>query len=126
RGQSHQTIFIVIDATSCGVSLPFFCGCHWAAISGATVAREFLELTRRPEQNGHAVPVDALCLIVVDHSCSGPSGHFHHTVHFSDARTISGRSLPFLVGCHCAAISGATAASELVFDVLSPQQNGHW
>ena len=35
-----------------GVSFPFFVGCHWAAISGLSVAKLFVMDALRPWQNG--------------------------------------------------------------------------
>ena len=86
-----------------GVRLPFFVGCHWAAISACREANELVTETFWPAQHGQPWPLVRL-LSEASHSWSGPSGHIHQT--FLRTTTCSGVKPPFLVGCHWAANSG--------------------
>src|SRR5713101_6943583 len=55
-GHCHQT-FRSEPATTCsGVSEPFLVECHWAAMSGKSVASEFVFDTCLPAQAGQPLP----------------------------------------------------------------------
>jgi hypothetical protein len=56
REQRHQYFLFEPAPTIEGVVLPFFVGCHSAALSGAIVARELVTDTRTPAQNGQSIP----------------------------------------------------------------------
>ena len=72
-----------------GVKLPFFVGCHCAAIFGATVSRQFVTDVCTPAQQGHqsAPPSRSCSAIEATHSWSGPFLHFHVQGSFEFAGT---------------------------------------
>ena len=124
-GHFHQTRLPEPQPTPAGVRSPFFVGCHSAAISGATTAREFVEEMRLSAQNGQ--PARCRWTTCVFHTCSGPFGHFHQATLTPEPSVppSSGVRGRFLVGCHCFATSGSRVASEVSGVTRWPEQNGH-
>ena len=99
-GHFHQYLLLEPARTCTGVTLPFLVGCHWAAMSGWRAARELVTESFRPLQHGQPLPALVRLLTVVLHSWSGPAGHFHQHLLLEPAKTCSGETTPFLVGCH--------------------------
>ena len=120
-GHCHQYFPLDPATTWSAVTAPFLVGCHWAAMSGWRAARELVTEVFKPLQNEQPVPLVRL-LTVASHSWSGPSRHFHQYRLLEPARTCTGVTLPFLAGCHWAAMSGWRAARELVTDTFKPLQ----
>src|ERR1700738_3177089 len=101
-GHFHHTIWLEPTNTCSGVRSSFFCQCHSAASSGWSAARELVDETCRPVQQGHPLPDLVRCSTFTCHSWSAPLGHFHQKT-FSDPATIlSGVRGAFFVGCHWA------------------------
>ncbi len=119
----HQTRFCDPATRSAGARERLRVGCHSLAISGASVASEFVRDTRRPAQNGHAVPRDTRWLGEVIHAWSSATGQRHQAGRAEYATTSSG-PLPFFSLSHSSATSGATARSEFVTDTATFAQKG--
>ncbi len=105
-GHCHQNFFPDPATTRSGVRAPFFFGCHCAAMSGKSEARELVAETRSPLQNGHPEPLLVRLSTVACHSWSRPLMHCHQTFTFPSAVTFSALNSAFFVGCHSAASSG--------------------
>ena len=65
-----------------------------------------------------------LACVLVFHTCRPFVAQRHQTTRPEPIVTSAGRSEPFFVGCHSAAISGNINASEFVEDGRLPAQNG--
>jgi len=112
--------------TLVGLSRPFRIGCHCLASSGYNAARLFVTESLWLKQKGQRVYSLVLLTTGALHMWSGPFGHFHQTRRDEPAWILDGLKLPFFVGCHSLAISGASRASELVPSgaIKRPEQNG--
>jgi len=117
----HQTFLFDPGVTSFGVSLLFLVGCHCAAISGRLVSKQFSKQASFPEHFLQPLPLTRPAM-TAGHSC--PFSHIHQTFLCEKAVTSFGVSLLFLVGCHCAAISGRLVSKQLSKQGFCPEQYG--
>ena len=110
--------------TCCGVSVPFFSGCHCAAISE----------TGWPDHSLQRALFDRNILGIHYHSALGrisqPAAMSFltnpHTLRRLPKETLYGVQFTFFVGCHCAAISGNSVARSFSFGItIRLAQTGH-
>jgi hypothetical protein len=80
---------------------------HWGATSGMARATEFAKFDLPACADGAPRLAGHTLVGVAPHLCSGATAHCRHTERVEHATTSSGQRLPFLLGCHSRAISGA-------------------
>ena len=93
-------------------------------MSGKHEANELVTDTFSPRQHGQPLREVVRLPMGASHSWSGPPEHCHQNFLCEPATTWSGVTSPFLVGCHCAAISGKRVRREFVTEVFLPAQHG--
>jgi hypothetical protein len=93
---------------------PVLVGCHYAATSGARVARLLVTDTFRPLQHGQPVPWPTRSVGLASHLWTGPASHRHQYLVPDRDTTSAGIMSQILVKCDCAATSGARVARLLV------------
>ena len=97
--------------TSDGFTAPFLVGCHWAAMSGLTVARS-LNPGRSSWLPQYGQPLPAALLDIT--AChSWPLSQTHHAFFPLPAVKSRGLEPPFLVGCHWTARLGLVVARSV-------------